>query len=78
MDAVTEKTSERVRVILDCDWDDLERALATVIEAKPSFDNAEERVGWGWHFSRPGKPTLFVRRTKTGFSATALASGRRP
>ena len=61
---------ERVRVILDCNWDDLQHALDMVIDAKPAFDR-QGRVGWGWHWSRRGKPGLFVRRTKRGYSATA-------
>lgn len=61
----------RVRVILDCEWDDLEHALATVIAAKPSFDRSPSRPGWGWPFGSEGRG-YFVRQTKAGFSATAL------
>jgi hypothetical protein len=63
----------RVRVILDCEWEDLQHALDMVIDAKPSFDNQPDRPGWGWSLSRIGRPTLFVRRTKRGYSATATA-----
>lgn len=63
--------SERVRVILDCDWADLQHALDMVIDAKPTFDGVPDRPGWGWHWSRRGKPSFFIRRTKHGYSATA-------
>ncbi len=62
---------ERVRVILDCEWGDLQHALDMVIDAKPTFDRHPNRPGWGWHWSRHGMPAMFVRRTKQGFSATA-------
>ena len=61
----------RVRVILDCDWADLQHALDMVVSMKPSFDRTANRPGWGWWCARRGKPELFVRRTKQGFSATA-------
>jgi hypothetical protein len=61
----------RVRVILDCEWGDLQHALDTVIDAKPVFDRVPGRPGWGWNFGGRDKPKLFVRRTKQGYSATA-------
>lgn len=66
-----EGKGQRVRVILDCDWGDLQHALDMVIDAKPSFDRQPDRPGWGWHWSRRGKPSLFIRRTKLGYSAIA-------
>jgi hypothetical protein len=63
--------SERVRVILDCEWGDLQHALDAVIDAKPDFDSVPKRPGWGWHWSRRGRPSFFVRRTERGYSATA-------
>jgi hypothetical protein len=62
--------STRVRVILDCNWRDLQHALDMVIEAEPMFSRHIGRIGWGWHFSRRDKPTIFVRLTKRGYSAT--------
>jgi hypothetical protein len=61
----------RVRVILDCDWNDLRHALDTVIDSKPMFDRSGRGIGWGWSLSKRDKTSLFVRRTKRGFSATA-------
>lgn len=60
---------ERVRVILDCEWGDLQHALDLVINAKPSFDRVEDKPGWGWRLHMPGKPSMFIRRTKRGYSA---------
>lgn len=68
----------RVRVILDCDWGDLQHALDMVIDAKPSFDGQPNRPGWGWHWSRRGKVPLFIRQTKHGYSATASRDGSTP
>lgn len=48
-----------------------DHALDMVIEAKPSFDSRSDRPGWGWHWQRRGKPSLFIRQTKHGYSATA-------
>jgi hypothetical protein len=62
----------RVRIILDCDWEDLQRALDTVIGARAMFDRVPKRPGWGWRLGhRADKPSFFVRQTKHGFSATA-------
>lgn len=68
----------RVRVILDCDWGDLQHALDMVIDAKPSFDGQPNRPGWGWHWSRRGKVPLFIQQTKHGYSATASRDASTP
>lgn len=57
----------RVRVILDCEWDDLQHALDLLIDAKPLFDGRPSRPGWGWGFG-PSERRFFVRETKQGFS----------
>lgn len=61
---------ERVRVILDCEWGQLEQCLALIIENRPMFDGREPRPGWGWWLSKRSGPSAFVRQTKSGFSAT--------
>ena len=71
-----QEAPERVRVILDCDWEDLPYALEMVIAAKPDFRDGRG-PGWGWSYGRPGRPRLFVRRTKQGYSASADRSNAR-
>jgi hypothetical protein len=46
-------------------------SLDTVIDSKPMFDRSGRGIGWGWSLSKRDKTSLFVRRTKRGFSATA-------
>jgi hypothetical protein len=55
----------RVRVILDCDWNDLRHALDTVIDAKPMFDRSGRGIGWDLAVRSSDQARVFSNRALT-------------
>jgi hypothetical protein len=57
-----------MRLILDCDLELAEAALALALKEQPKLT----RIGWGWSYTiqEPRRARLFLRMTKTGMSIT--------
>lgn len=62
---------EAVRIILDCDTDQIAYAAELATKALPDMQHARA-PGWGWSYGRTGRPSFFIRKTKRGLSATQV------
>lgn len=60
----------RIRIILDCDEDQIAYAADLAVKALPEIRRSARGPGWGWSFGRTGKPSCFVRANKGGLSVT--------
>ena len=59
-----------VRIILDCDEEHIAYAAELAVKALPDIRRSARGPGWGWSYGRSGKPSFFIRMTKSGLSAT--------
>lgn len=63
---------ENVRIIIDGPPEYAADALKTILENRDSLDRS--KTGWGWGVVHRGRWEAFIRRTKTGYSASVTAA----
>lgn len=64
-----------MRIVVNAEPEEMEYAMGLIVEAMETFARHPERIGWGWTFGKTGQRAFFVRRTKSGFSASPAGKG---